>query len=184
MSADCLNELRGLIEPHGALAEASHTLASVGMARVARTIPFEIDASAEPALLDESHADGSVDRSQAILKVDDDVDVLRSLAEAMDSSVDLVSVESLTEARLEIKARPFDLVALGLELGAESGLNLIPRLHDLDHHTIPVIVYSARCADLACGAEIKVTLDKSQTSIDALLASLFDRLALLPLHAR
>jgi hypothetical protein len=33
------------------------------------------------------------------------------------------------------------------------------------------------------GARIKVTLDKSETSIDALLASLLDRSALLPLHA-
>jgi PAS domain-containing protein len=65
MSADFLSEQSGPIEPHGALAEAPRTLASVGMESVARAIPFKIEAGAEAAHLDENHADRSIEPSPA-----------------------------------------------------------------------------------------------------------------------
>jgi PAS domain S-box-containing protein len=114
----------------------------------------------------------------AILHVDDDVDVLRLFAETIDASVDLVSVESLGEARRTIRGKHFDLVVLDLLLGAESGLDLLPDLYDVDHRQIPVIVFSARCADLTYHGQIEITLDKSRTSIDALLANVLDWLAI------
>jgi len=114
----------------------------------------------------------------AILHVDDDVDVLRLFAETIDASVDLVSVESLGEARRQIGTKHFDLVVLDLALGAQSGLDLLPDLYDVDHRKIPVIVFSALCADLTYQGQIEITLDKSRTSIDALLASVLDWLAM------
>jgi DNA-binding response OmpR family regulator len=99
-------------------------------------------------------------------------------AETIDASVDLVSVESLGEARRQIGTKHFDLVVLDLSLGAESGLDLLPDLYDVDHRKIPVIVFSARCADMTYHGQIEIALDKSRTSIDALLASVLDWLAM------
>jgi PAS domain S-box-containing protein len=116
-------------------------------------------------------------RRSTILHVDDDADVLRLLAAMMGPSVDVVSVESLSEARQEIKTRRIDLAVLDLALGAESGLDLLPDLFDLDHHEIPIIVFSARCAGLSLDPRIKAAFDKSQTSLEALLATVRGQLA-------
>ena len=128
-----------------------------------------------------------------ILHVDDDVDVLRLLADTIDDSVDLVSVESVGEARQAIREKRFDMIVLDLLLGPDSGLGLLPDLYDVDDRQIPVIVFSARCADLTyhdfcttsplggqwiSHGQIKIILDKSRTPIDALLASVLDWLAI------
>jgi CheY-like chemotaxis protein len=118
-----------------------------------------------------------------ILHVDDDADVLRLVVETMVSWADFVSVGSLSEARGQIKEKQFDLALIDLALGRESGLDLLPDLRDLEHRAIPVIVFSARCADLECDAQIKMTLDKSRTPLDVLLASVLDTLAPLPVIA-
>jgi PAS domain S-box-containing protein len=118
-----------------------------------------------------------------ILHVDDDPDALRVVAQALVSTADLVSIDSIEGARLAIKAKRFDLAILDLAVGPSSGLELLPDLRDLDDNAIPCIIFSGVGANLACDAQIQAALSKSHTSIDTLLATVCERLARQPPRA-
>ena len=113
-----------------------------------------------------------------ILHVDDDPDALRAVSEALGTTAELVSVNSIEGARRVIEAKHFDLAVLDMALGSDSGLDLLPQLRDIDDNAIPVIIFSAHCANLVCDAQVQAALSKSHTSIDSLLAAVHDRLAL------
>ncbi len=115
-----------------------------------------------------------------VLHVDDDADVLRVVARALEPTVKMVSVSSVEGARREIKSRHFDLAILDVALGQESGLSLLPHLRDVSDKQIPVIVFSAQGATLESDDRIQLALGKSQTSINQLMTTILDRLALQP----
>jgi DNA-binding response OmpR family regulator len=112
-----------------------------------------------------------------ILHVDDDHDVLAVVADALRTVADVVSVDSLESARRALAINRIDLVVLDVVLGADSGLELLPALRDGQSDAIPVIIFSAQGAGLACDEQIQVALSKSQASLASLSTAIHDRLA-------
>ena len=84
-----------------------------------------------------------------ILHLDDDRDVLRLVAQALGSTAEVVSVESIDEARHVLDTHHFDLAVLDVGLAEGFGLDLLPDLCGADGRPIPVVVFSAQ--DIARG---------------------------------
>ena len=115
-------------------------------------------------------------RRPRILHVDEDSDVARALSEIGD----VVTVNSIEEARHALKAGDFDLAVLDVALAKGAGPDLLPELRDSKGNVIPVVVFSANGAKLASDAQVQAALAKSHTSIDSLVATVRDRLASRP----
>jgi PAS domain S-box-containing protein len=106
-----------------------------------------------------------------ILHVDDDRDVLKLVAHALAFSADVVSVESIEEARRVLGAEHFDLAVLDVGLAEGLGLDLLPELCGADGEPIPVVVFSAQDSP-EVAARVLAVLSKSRASIDGLVATL------------
>jgi DNA-binding response OmpR family regulator len=100
------------------------------------------------------------------------------VTDILKATADVVSADSLTVARRELATNLIDLAVLDISVGSESGLDLLPSLHDRGGDLIPVIVFSANVEGQACDEQVKATLAKSSTSLENLLATVRDRLAL------
>lgn len=122
-------------------------------------------------------------RRARILHLDDDYDVLAVVTDALRTMADVVSVDSIESARRTLTTERIDLAVLDISLGTGSGLDLLPHLRDRLGNVIPVIIFSAHDAGLACDEQVQVALSKSHASIDNLVAAVSDRLALLPPRA-
>ena len=131
--------------------------------------PVELDSLMR--VLDRPIVRGTRNR-QRILHVDDDAGVLGAVAQALDATADVVSVDSIDGARHALRSHRFDLAVLDVALAAGSGLDLLPDLHDSDGNAIPVIVFSAQGANRSCAARVQQALTKSRASIDHLIAIL------------
>ena len=106
-----------------------------------------------------------------ILHVDDDRDVLRLVAQALGSTAEVVSAESIDEARHLLDVQNFDLAVLDVALAEGFGLDLLPDLCGADGQPIPVIVFSAQ--DLPeVAARVLAVLSKSRASFDSLVTTL------------
>ena len=106
-----------------------------------------------------------------ILHVDDDRDVLRLVAHVLGTAADVVSVESIDEARHALDTHAFDLAVLDVALTEGSGLDLLPDLCGADGQAIPVIVFSAQdSAEVA--ARVLGVLSKSRASVGSLVTTL------------
>ena len=105
-----------------------------------------------------------------ILHVDDDPDVLRLIATALEDQVELTSVATVREARTALGRQPFDLAILDLGLTDGPGSLLLPDLKAAG--PIPVIIFSAQDADNEAAASVQAFLTKSRTSIDHLVATI------------
>ncbi len=112
-----------------------------------------------------------------ILHVNDDAAILAIVAQALASSIDVVSVATIDDARCALAANRFDLALIDLALDRGSSMDLLPELHDNAGDAIPVIVYSAEGANSICAAQVKAALTKSRSSVDSLIATLRKRLA-------
>jgi PAS domain S-box-containing protein len=106
-----------------------------------------------------------------ILHVDDDRDVLRLVAQALSSTAEIVSVESIDEARHVLDANHFDLAVLDVGLAEGFGLDLLPDLCGSNGQPIPVVVFSAQDSP-EVAARVLAVLTKSRASIDGLVATL------------
>lgn len=106
-----------------------------------------------------------------ILHVDDDPDVLRLVATALEYQAVITSVGGVKEARAALRQRRFDLAILDLGLADGSGLDLLPDLRQPDQSPVPVIVFSAQDADPQVAATVQAYLTKSRTPIDRLVAT-------------
>jgi len=115
-------------------------------------------------------------RRPRILHVDEDNAVARALSEIGD----VVTVNSIEEARRALKAGDFDLAVLDVALAKGAGPDLLPELRDSKGNVIPVVVFSADGANLASDTQVQAALAKSHTSIDSLVATVRDRLASRP----
>jgi len=115
-------------------------------------------------------------RRPRILHVDEDNAVARALSDIGD----VVTVNSIEEALLALKASDFDLAVLDVALVKGAGPELLPELRDSSGDLIPVVVFSADGAHLAADAQAQAALAKSHTSIDSLVATVRDRLASRP----
>jgi CheY-like chemotaxis protein len=112
-------------------------------------------------------------RRPRILHVDDDNVVARALSEI----ADVVTVDSIEEARRALKASDFDLAVLDVALAPGASPALLPELRDSKGNLIPVVVFSAGEANLVDDAQEHAALANSSISIDSLVATVRDRLA-------
>jgi PAS domain S-box-containing protein len=144
------------------------------------SVPVEFERLVQ--ILKASTAPQSHQRAR-ILHLDDDYDVLAVVTDALHTMADVISVDSIESARHALMTERIDLAVLDISLGTSSGLDLLPNLRDRLGNVIPVIIFSAHGAGLACDEQVQVALSKSHTSIDNLVAAVRDRLALLPARA-
>jgi PAS domain S-box-containing protein len=107
-----------------------------------------------------------------ILHVDDDRDVLHVVAASLQSDAEVMSVQSIEDARLALAQREFDLAVLDLTLADGSSMDLLPELQNRNGRSIPVVVFSGQDANPAVAARVDALLTKSRTSIDDLVGIL------------
>jgi DNA-binding response OmpR family regulator len=112
-------------------------------------------------------------RRPRILHVDEDQVVARALSEI----ADVVTVNSIEDARRALKAGDFDLAVLDVTLDKAASPDLLPELRDSSGNAIPVVIFSAERANTAENAHEQAALAKSHSSIDSLVATVRDRLA-------
>jgi PAS domain S-box-containing protein len=106
-----------------------------------------------------------------ILHLDDDPDVLRAVAQALAATSDVVSVESIDQAKRALNAQQFDLAVLDVALAEGFGLDLVPDLCGRDGQPIPIVVFSAQDSP-EVAARVLAVLSKSRTSFDSLISTL------------
>jgi DNA-binding response OmpR family regulator len=115
------------------------------------------------------------DRQPHILHVDDDRLVLDLVARSLRAMANVVSADSVEEARCALATQHFDLAILDISLGAASGLDLLPELHSGNGNPIPVIIFSAYAAEREATTRVEVNLNKAGPLRD-LVAAVRDRL--------
>jgi signal transduction histidine kinase len=114
-----------------------------------------------------------VNRRPRILHVDED----NAVARALSAIGDVVTVNSIAEARRALKTSDFDLAVLDVALAKGASPDLLPELRDSKGNSVPVVVFSADGETLANDPHEQVALARSHTSIDSLVATVRDRLA-------
>ena len=112
-----------------------------------------------------------------ILHVDPDPKLLRAVAKELGARAEVMSVDSVDEARRALAANRFDVAVLDVALAAGSGFELLHELRNSDGDAIPLVVFSPQDANPAFAAQVRAALTKSRTSIDNLIATLRRRLA-------
>jgi DNA-binding response OmpR family regulator len=112
-------------------------------------------------------------RRPRILHVDED----NAVARALSAIGDVVTVNSIAEARHALKTSDFDLAVLDVALAKGANPDLLPELRDGKGNAVPVVVFSANGASLAGDPQEQAALARSHTSIDSLVATVRDRLA-------
>ena len=115
------------------------------------------------AALTASEAGGNV-----ILHVDDDRDIREVVATALAGVGEVVSAETLAQARAFLAERTPGLVIMDLELRDGSGLDL---LKDLKDESVPVIIFSAQDTPGDFGRPVTAVLVKSRTSLAGLVGA-------------
>jgi PAS domain S-box-containing protein len=118
-----------------------------------------------------------------ILHVDDDPAVLEVVARALAATADVLSVDSLDNARRALAEHHFDLAVLDIELGQASGLDLLPVLRGEAGRAIPVIIFSADGATPADRARVHASLNQSRAALESLVTTVHERLTPRPSHA-
>jgi PAS domain S-box-containing protein len=118
-----------------------------------------------------------------ILHVDDDPAVLEVVARALAATADVLSVDSLADARQALAEHHFDLAVLDIELGQASGLDLLAELRGEAGRAIPVIIFSADGATPADQARVQASLNKSRVALASLVTTVHERLTPRPSHA-
>jgi DNA-binding response OmpR family regulator len=111
-----------------------------------------------------------------ILYVDSDESALRAVAKALDAKAEVMSVDSIDEARRALAAKRFDVAVLDVALALGSGFELLHELRDSDGDAIPLVVFSPPDANPVFAGQFRAALIKSRTSLDNLVASLRKRL--------
>ena len=143
----------------------------------------------DPALLlDWLHKPGEVDLIQRridtvmlakdgsrprVLHIDDDPDILRVVATALEGRAIVESIDNFAEARTVLASESFDLLILDLTLRDGYGPHLIDELPS-SSASIPIIVFSAEDADGRNAAAFDAFLTKSRTPIRKLVEMVED----------
>jgi PAS domain S-box-containing protein len=115
-----------------------------------------------------------------ILHVDDDYNVLGLVKHQLSSIADVISADCVESALRTVATERIDLVVLDIMLGQDSGLDLLPDLHDGCGNIIPVIIFSNHSTDVECDGQVGSALSKMNSSLESLAAAVRDRLALVP----
>ena len=112
-----------------------------------------------------------------ILYVDSNRDMLSVVGKALGARAEVMSTDSIDEARRALASNRFDVAVLDVGLAVGTGFDLLHELRDGDGDAIPLVVFSPQDANPAFAAQIRSALIKSRTSIDDLIATLRKRLA-------
>jgi DNA-binding response OmpR family regulator len=115
-----------------------------------------------------------------ILHVDDDRDTLSIVAQQLDGIADVVSAEGAESARRVLATDRIDLAIVDIQLGAESGLELLPDIRDRSGNIIPVIIFSNSRPELSEDEQVHSALSKMTSPLEFLRSVVRDRLGLLP----
>jgi PAS domain S-box-containing protein len=135
-----------------------------------------IDVARLVRVLDRPIARNGNTRSR-ILHVDSNPELLRAVAKELGATAEVMSVDSVDEARRALAANRFDVAVLDVALAAGSGFELLHELRNSEGDAIPLVVFSPQDANPAFAVQIRAALTKSRTSIDNLVATLRKRLA-------
>lgn len=111
-----------------------------------------------------------------ILHLDSDRNALRAVAKALSARAEVMSVDSIEEARSALAANRFDVAVLDVALALGSGFDLLHELRDGEGDAIPLVVFSPRDKNPVVANQVRAALIKSRTSIDSLIAALRRRL--------
>ena len=103
-----------------------------------------------------------------ILHVEDDPDIAEVTRSAFKGMARMVSVTSLSAARVELARQRPDLVILDIGLSDGSGPDLLPDLTDATGRTVPVVIYSAQEPDSDLAERVAKVLIKSSSSLGTL----------------
>jgi signal transduction histidine kinase/DNA-binding response OmpR family regulator len=114
--------------------------------------------------------------SLRILHLDSRQDALRAVAKALDATAEVMSVDSIDEARRALATRRFDVAVLDVVLALGSGFELLHELRDGEGGSIPLVVFSPHAENPVFSAQFRAALIRSRTSIDNLVATLRKRL--------
>jgi PAS domain S-box-containing protein len=146
---------------------------------------LQVRASSRPADLDHlvqilsaSIAPGRPRRPR-VLHVDDDHDVLSAVSKSLDSMADVVSVDSIADARRVMTTGAIDLAVLDIAMGVESGLDLLPQLHETQGKGTSVILFSAHGYSPQPNDDVHAALSKSSDTLASLVTMVRERLSLL-----
>jgi PAS domain S-box-containing protein len=114
-----------------------------------------------------------------ILHVDDDGDILAMVAHELGAIADVISVDSSENALRTLATDRIDLVVLDLQIGQDSGMDLLPDIRDSAGNSIPIVVFSGRDRGFRCDGKIDV-LSKMNSPLESLSEAVRQRLALTP----
>jgi DNA-binding response OmpR family regulator len=135
-----------------------------------------IDIARLVRVLDQPGA-GDGKATRRILHVESDPELLRAVSKALAAKAEVMSVDSIEEARRALAVNRFDLAVLDIALALGSGFELLHELRDSEGEAIPLIVFAPPDETLGLAAQVRSALIKSRTSIDDLIAMLKKRLA-------
>ena len=102
------------------------------------------------------------------------------VAQELRPMADVISVDSAEGALRTLATDRIDLVVLDIELGQDSGLDLLPDIHDRSGNTIPVIIFSCHGDKVRSDEHAGLSLSKMNSSLESLGEAVRDRLALMP----
>jgi PAS domain S-box-containing protein len=112
-----------------------------------------------------------------ILHLDDDYSVLALVADALRMVGNVISADTVENARRALSTERIDLAVLDISLGLHSGLELLPDLRDSQGNVIPVIIFCAQDAGLRLDEQVQAALCKLNAPLATLVATVRDRLA-------
>lgn len=105
-----------------------------------------------------------------VLHVEDDRDVRRLVAAALEGHAEVCSADGVLAARRMLAERNFDLAIVDLSLADGSGVELLPELRCNGKSPLPVVIFSAQDADPEIAGLVDAHLTKARTPIDDLIA--------------
>jgi CheY-like chemotaxis protein/anti-sigma regulatory factor (Ser/Thr protein kinase) len=109
----------------------------------------------------------------AVLHVDDDPDMLRIVASALEGAARVYSSPSLADARHALQLERFDAVILDIGMTDGDGLQLVPLIRK--RANVPIILFTAQDADPSQSKHVDAVFVKSRDSLDKLTAEVIQR---------
>lgn len=106
-----------------------------------------------------------------ILHVEDDRDVQRLVAEALEGHAEVCTADGVLAARKMLAKGNFDLAIVDLSLADGSGAELLPELRCNGKSPLPVVIFSAQDADPEIAGLVDAHLTKARTPIGDLVST-------------
>lgn len=104
------------------------------------------------------------DNGNRILHVEDDADMLRLVASALESRAEVHSTPSVHEARASLRRHHYDAVLLDIAMQDGSGLDLVPLIRQIDPAT-SIVLFTALDVSAGDASTVDRVLTKSRTSL-------------------